>query len=228
MGKILVVDDEEMSHRLIEGALEDLDQVELVFAFDGETALELARATPPDLVISDVSMPAMDGLSLCRQIRRDERLARIPVLLLTARGESLDKYDGFNHGADDYLIKPVDVRELELRVRALLRRRVAASRPAQLAVGQIVLEPGVYTCTIQGHAIRLTDSELAIMKYLLAHAGQVIKSERLLQEALGYPPGGGNPQAVHGHIRNVRAKIQAAGLAEQVLVSSWQGYMLRA
>jgi two-component system OmpR family response regulator len=222
--RILVVDDEEMSHRLISGVVRVLGDIVVDCALDGAEALAMAEATPPDLIISDVSMPDMDGLMLCTRLRESTTLSHIPVLLLTARGEPEDKYEGFMQGADDYMVKPFDVRELQLRVKALLRRKARPAEP--VATSRFTLDEARFQAQACGKQIRLTASEQAILKYMLAVPGKVFKAELLLHEALGYVEGTGSPQVVHNHMRNIRTKLRAAGVDQELLVSSWQGYAL--
>jgi DNA-binding response OmpR family regulator len=218
----LVVDDEEMSHRLIAGVVGVIGNVAVACAMDGAEALAMAEIQPPDLIISDVSMPDMDGLTLCKRLRESSQLAHVPVLLLTARDQPEDKYEGFMQGADDFMVKPFDVRELQLRVKALLRRHMPRSEPP--APAPVRLDEGRFTCEVAGKAIRLTASEMAILRHLVSVPGRIVKAEVLLYEALGYATGTGSPQVVHNHVRNIRGKLRGAAIEHELIVSSWQGY----
>ena len=231
MKKVLVVDDDPSIHRLVSAIIQVIGDVEVESSYDGADALERARREPPDLIVSDVNMPGMDGLALTKAIRETPELGATPVLLLTARAESQDKYDGFLQGADDYLVKPFDATELQFRIKALLRRspRGAAPAPAEggtLAAGALALDVHRYLARAEDHEIRLTGSELAILKHLVAHPDQIVSVEGLLTQALDYPPRLGNPQVIHTHMKNIRAKFRDVGVDPAFLNSSRQGYML--
>jgi two-component system response regulator RpaA len=227
---ILVVDDEEMAHQLVTAVIRVIGDVSVVSAYSAEEALSKAHEQVPDLIISDINMPDMDGLMLVQRLRADAGLSHVPILLLTARGEAQDKYAGFLTGADDYLTKPFDVIELQLRIKALLRRSsVRAGAPAPtgpLALGRLALVPGRYAVQIDGRELRFTASEYAILRHLAEHAAHLVTAEALLQHALGYPAKVGNPQTVHSHMRNIRGKFRKGGIEPDFLTSSWQGYTL--
>lgn len=219
-----------MTHQLVTAVVRVIGDVEVESAYGGEEALRKAEAAAPDLIISDINMPDMDGLMLTRRLREHPRLAGVPILLLTARGEAHDKYEGFLQGADDYMVKPFDVIELQLRIKALLRRAPALAATATpsplLQVGTLTFHPERFTIEVGEAPIRFTASEFALLRVLGEHAGQIIAVETLLRQALDYPAGVGNPQTIHSHIRNLRAKFRKAGVDPVFLTSSWQGYML--
>lgn len=228
--KILVVDDEPMAHQLVSAVLRVLGDIEIQQATTGAEGLAKAQADPPDLIISDINMPDMDGLTLCQRIRETPSLADALVLLLTARGDAQDKYEGFLLGADDYMTKPFDVMELQLRIKALLRRggrERGESRRADgtLQAGPLVLEPARFIARLGDKEVRLTGTELSIMKYFVTHPDSVVSAETLLNQALDYPTGVGNPQVIHTHLKNIRAKFRNAGEELSCLTSSWQGYL---
>jgi len=231
--KVLVVDDDPSIHRLVSAIILVIGDVEVESSFDGADALERARRNPPDLIVSDVNMPGMDGLALTRAIRETPGIDATPVLLLTARSESQDKYDGFLQGADDYLAKPFDATELQFRIKALLRRSprgvIAPAPPAVDAIataGGLTVDAHKYLARSGGQEIRLTASELAILRYLTTHPDQIVSVESLLTQALDYPPRLGNPQVIHTHMKNIRAKFRDASVEPDFLSSSRQGYML--
>jgi DNA-binding response OmpR family regulator len=228
MKKILVVDDDTTIHQLIRAIILIIGDIEVESSYDGREALAKAIAHPPDLIISDVNMPDMDGLSLTQKVRETPPIADTPILLLTARGDTQDKYHGFLHGADDYLVKPFDATELQFRIKALLRRagRGAPVAEAKLAAGPIELNPHKYVAVVSDQEIRLTASEFAILRYLVGHPDQVIAVETLLSEALDYPPRTGNPQVIHTHVKNIRGKLRESGTEPAFLSSSRRGYML--
>ncbi len=233
MKKVLVVDDDPSIHRLVAAIIQVIGDVEVESSYDGVDALERARRDPPDLIVSDVNMPGMDGLALTKAIRDTPELGATPVLLLTARAESQDKYEGFLQGADDYLVKPFDATELQFRIKALLRRspRAVAGQPVgvgdgTLSAGPLTLDVRRYLARSEGQEVRLTGSELAILKHLVGHPDQIVSVEGLLTQALDYPPRLGNPQVIHTHMKNIRAKFRDLGVEPGFLNSSRQGYML--
>lgn len=234
MKKILVVDDDVAIHQLISAIIRVVGDVEVTGAFNGREALEKAQADPPDLIISDVNMPDMDGLQLCQKVRETPDLTDTPILLLTARGDTQDKYHGFLQGADDYIVKPFDATELQFRIKALLRRsgRVPAGVAAPKAetnlitAGPVTLNVHRYLATVEAHEVRLTGSEFAILRYLVEHPDQVLSVDTLLSQALDYPSHVGNPQVIHTHMKNIRSKMRAVGVEPGFLTSSRRGYML--
>lgn len=228
--KILVVDDEPMSHQLVGAVLRVMGDLEVLQAHTGVEGLAKAQAELPDLIITDINMPDMDGLTLCQRIRETPALSDALILLLTARGEAQDKYEGFLLGADDYMTKPFDVMELQLRIKALLRRggrERGETRRADgtLSAGPLTLEPARFLAKVGDKEVRLTGTELAIMKYFVAHPDTVVSAETLLNQALDYPTGVGNPQVIHTHLKNIRAKFRNAEVELSWLTSSWQGYL---
>ena len=208
MARILVVDDDRDVAGTIERTLQRRDH-EVVVAHSGVQALQLIQEQCPDLVVLDIMMPRMDGLEVCERIRTLPNVATVPILFLTARGKIEDKIEGFEAGADDYLTKPFDLRELELRVRALLRRSLPTEAPkAPLEVGLLSLDPRTFRLDVDGNILLLTPVEFELLYYLMKHAGEVISTERLLQEVWEYPPGTGDPNLVRAHIKNIRSKIE--------------------
>ena len=208
MAHILVVDDDRDVAGTIERTLRRRDH-KVVIAYSGAQALQLIQEQCPDLVVLDIMMPRMDGIETCQRIRTLSNVASVPILFLTARSKIEDKIEGFEAGADDYLTKPFDLRELELRVRALLRRSMPAEAPkTPLEVGTLSLDPRTFKLNVNGHILLLTPVEFELLYYLMRHAGEVISTERLLQEVWEYPPGTGDPNLVRAHIKNIRAKIE--------------------
>lgn len=239
MRTVLVVDDDASLHQLITAILQIVGDMRIESAYNGREALERAKEIEPDIIISDINMPDVDGLSLVHQIRETPEIESTPILLLTARADSQDKYQGFLQGADDYIVKPFDPTELQLRVKALLRRspKAVAVGPASAApagkaadgtmqAGPLTLNTHRYLAIAGGHEVKLTASEFAIMRHLVEHPDQVIGVETILSEALHYPPRMGNPQVIHTHIKNIRTKFRGVGVEPAFLTSSRQGYML--
>lgn len=225
--RILAVDDERSILDIIRRRLEP-EGYEVITARDGEEALKVALEWEPDLAILDVIMPKMDGLELCRRMREHPSLSALPVLFLTSRESVEDRIRGFEAGADDYLPKPFDLRELSLRIRALLRRIHRAPEEADvLRVGRLVLNLNTYTVEAGDRQALLTPVEFQLMQHLMKHPGVVFTSERLLKEVWGYPAGAGSTDLVRAHIRNIRAKIEPDP-AEPIYIRtvSRHGYMV--
>ncbi len=210
MALILVVDDDRDVAGTIERTLRRKDH-QVVVAYSGVQALQLIQRQHPDLVVLDIMMPRMDGIEVCQRIRALPNVASVPILFLTAKGKIEDKLEGFEAGADDYLTKPFDLRELELRVKALLRRSLPTEVPeGPLEVGSLSLDPRTFKLNVEDKALLLTPVEFELLYYLMKQAGEVISTERLLQEVWGYPPGTGDPNLVRAHIKNIRAKIESS------------------
>lgn len=206
--RILAVDDERSILDVIRRRLES-EGYEVITARDGEEALKVALAWGPDIAILDVIMPKMDGLELCRRMREQPELAGLPVLFLTSRESVEDRIRGFEAGADDYLPKPFDLRELSLRIRALLRRvRPVPEGTDVLRVGRLALHLNTFILEAGDRQALLTPVEFQLMRHLMMHPGVVFTSERLLKEVWGYPVGAGSTDLVRAHIRNIRAKIE--------------------
>lgn len=210
MHTILVVDDEEPVALSIELSLRRDYQVRV--ANSATDALKIIRRSPPDLIILDIIMPGMDGIQFCNELRKDPLFKSIPILFLTAKGRIEDKIAGLEAGADDYLTKPFDVRELQLRVKAILRRvdetQPAESTPEELRVGDLVLNCQNYQITAGEKTVLLTPVEFDLMYHLMSHPNQVFSGERLLRELWDYPSDTGSPDLVRMHIRNLRLKIE--------------------
>ena len=219
--RILVVDDEETVREMV-GLNLRADGYDVVFAVDGDEALQAARETRPDLVVLDVMLPGKDGFEVCRTLRHE---SHVPILLLSARGEEVDRIIGLELGADDYLTKPFAMRELVARVRAMLRRlRMAqpeheddASPPTPsveeretekvLSVGELVVNVSQHEARVRGESLTLTAKEFALIHYLARHPGIVLSREALLREVWGYdyPI---DTRTVDVHIRWLRQKIE--------------------
>ena len=209
---VLVVDDDEDVAETIERTLHRAGHTVAV-AHRGADALQMARQRHPDLVVLDIMMPGMNGIDVCRHLRANPDLSPTPILFLTARGEIADKIKGFEAGADDYLTKPFDLRELELRVKALLRRtqRDGDERASErIEVGPLVLNCNTFEISTPEQTVLLTPVEFELLQFLMANAGKVFSADQLLQQVWGYPPGTGMPDLVRVHIKNIRDKIEPA------------------
>ncbi len=213
--RILVVDDEKDLVWAVRHSFSD-EGCEVLTAYDGVEALTVARRHRPDLIILDIIMPRLDGLQVCRRLRRDPTLAAVPILFLTERSAIEDRIKGLDGGGDDYLTKPFDLGELKARVRALLRRARSAPEGSPRAEDQgPVLVAGnlalyLHTCQVRvgEKTVQLTPAEFDLLHHLMTHVGEVFSSKQLLQQAWSYPPRTGNPGLVRWHIKNLRAKIE--------------------
>jgi len=205
--RILVVDDEESLVRLITHNLQK-EGYETIEALDGNRAWELINAEKPDLILLDLMLPGKDGLEICR-LMREEKIY-IPVIMLTARDEEIDRILGLEMGADDYVTKPFSVRELMARVKAVLRRRrpePAPSRSETLEVGDLVLNTATYEVFRNGVKIDLTLKELELLEILVRNRNRVLKRGYLLSALWNYNHTG-NTRVLDVHISKLRDKIE--------------------
>jgi DNA-binding response OmpR family regulator len=210
VGKILIVDDEPQVARSVRRVLEDAE-FSVDVANSGQDAIAQMARDRPDLVVLDIIMPDINGIEVCRRIRADPFLARIPVLFLTAKGRPQDIVDGLDAGGDDYCTKPFDVTELPARVRALLRRSPGGpldTASDYITVGNLRLHTTRPEVDIDGRQVQLTAMEQRLLHYLMVHQGQPISTHHLLEDVWEYPPGVGNPKLVHVHMVNLRAKLE--------------------
>jgi DNA-binding response OmpR family regulator len=224
---ILVVDDEDTIREVIRRYLER-DGFAVREAADGYAALDAIRDEPPDLIVLDLMLPGVDGLTLTRQLRTqktaDER-HRLPIIMLTAKGETSDRIRGLDLGADDYLAKPFSPQELVSRVKAVLRR-AGADDAAERAAGQSLefdglrLEPASRTVTRDGEVIPLTTKEFDLLWFFARHPRQVFTRTQLLDHIWGYEFYG-DPSTVTVHIRRLREKIERDPSQPRYLLTVW-------
>jgi len=207
---VYVVDDESDLVWSLEKSLSH-EGYRVVTASNGVEALRLMHRCRPDVAVLDVMMPQMDGIELCRRMRSDSMLSRVPILFLTIKPAIKDKLDGFGSGCDDYLTKPFDLRELKVRVEALLRRSrlPLLEAPAdRLTAGSLSLDLRTFMVTVDGRTELLTPRQFELLYHLMAHPGEVFSSQRLLREVWGHPPGGGDPATVRWHVKKLREKVE--------------------
>lgn len=176
---------------------------------DGKNALEIMAVKKPDLVLLDLMLPGMDGLSVSRAMQKDAALASIPVIILTAKGEEVDRVVGLELGASDYVVKPFSVREVILRIRAVLRRGPPAVDTAILECGQVMMNTSGHTVHLGDRSVDLTVTEFRLLEDLIRHAGVVRSREQLLGSVWGYSFEG-YARTVDTHVRRLRAKLGAA------------------
>lgn len=229
MKKILVVDDEKPISDIISfNLINEGYQVEK--AYDGEKALELFEKVQPDLVILDLMLPKVDGLEVCRQIRKE---SAVPIIMLTAKDSEIDKVLGLELGADDYVTKPFSNRELIARVKANLRRNALQVPETEdeenkdIQVGEIVVHQGAYIASKNGEEIELTHREFELLHYLAKNLGQVMTREHLLETVWGYDYFG-DVRTVDVTIRRLREKIESVpSRPEYLMTRRGVGYFLR-
>ena len=206
--KILVVDDEVAVTELISYNLVKA-HYEVLVAHDGETALDIARESSPDLILLDLMLPKIDGLDVCRELRKT---SQVPIIMITARGEETDKVIGLELGADDYVTKPFSIRELLARIKAVLRRNQSKNNletdsPVLNGPHGLELDEESRTVSIEGSLLNITRLEFDLIQHLMINAGRVLSREQLLSQAWGYDFVGGT-RAVDSAIKRLRAKIR--------------------
>jgi DNA-binding response OmpR family regulator len=205
---VLLVEDERDIADLVRYHVEKAG-MRVVHAADGGTALRLARAELPDVVILDLMLPGLDGLEVCRQLRREAATRRLPIIMLTARGEEVDRVVGLELGADDYVVKPFSPRELIARIRAVLRRSDGpVPEPTGRATGELHVDEARHAVTVGGRPVELTAKEFGLLAALMRADGRVLGREQLLETVWGY----GNAAEIESrtvdvHVRRLRAKL---------------------
>ena len=207
MSRFLIVDDDAEIRDFIKTDLE-MSGFSIDTATDGQMGLNMALKSDYELIILDVMMPKMDGFEVCQNIRKVNK--KVPILLLTAKGAIEDKVNGFNCGADDYLVKPFDIQELLVRVRALLRRNAPAGNTSTnetLSLGEIKLFPESLETSIKGQIIKLTPTEFEILYCLMQYANKAVSLTTLLNEVWGYDEDE-DVRMVRVHVGGLRQKIE--------------------
>ena len=207
--KVLVVDDEKLIVKGIRFSLEQ-DDMEVDAAYDGEEAVAKARENQYDIILLDLMLPKMDGMQVCREIRE---FSDVPIVMLTAKGEDMDKILGLEYGADDYITKPFNILEVKARLKAIIRRTSAKSAPEPqsriLQAGDLVLELEGRRVTIAGKEINLTAKEFDLLELLVSNPNKVYSRENLLSQVWRYEsPDPGDVRTVDVHIRRLREKIE--------------------
>ena len=206
--RILVVDDDPQIVRLVRSYLEQAGYVVFV-AGDGEAALHMLKRERPDLVVLDLMLPKRDGWAVTRWLRAQETLAATPILMLTARVADDDKLLGLELGADDYLTKPFNPREVVARVRAILRRATGAPAPTHvLQIGGLRLDVDAHAVQVDGRPVDLTPTEFALLRALMEAPQHAFTRAELIEKALGYAYEGFE-RTLDSHIKNLRRKVEA-------------------
>jgi two-component system, OmpR family, response regulator RpaA len=245
---VLLVEDDDNVALTVERCLRR-ENYKVTLATSGTQALQVARRRAPDLILLDVTMPGMDGYAVCREIRKDADLERIPIIFLTARTRDEDRISGFQAGADDYINKPFNLEELLLRVRAVLRRTQDSNRNGgkttkaddddlsryQKLAG---FNPERYCLELKGYALDLKTYEITLpskrkvlltpiqfnlLFHMMSHPGEIFSPLRLLDEIWDYPSDAGSPDLVRVHIKNLRSRIEVDPLSP-VFIETIPGY----
>ena len=224
--RILVADDDPNVHQSL-NAYFRREGYQIISAYDGNTALQQAQQSKPDIALLDIMMPGMDGLGVCREIRRDSNL---PIIMLTAKGDEFDKLLGLELGADDYITKPFSPREVVARVKAVLRRMhemKEEDKSAHLVVDNLEIDMNAFTVRLDGELMQCTPKEIEILWTLASNPGMVFSREHLLQSIWGYDFLG-DTRAVDSHIKRIRAKLCAEGNGWDIRTVWGVGYRFEA
>ncbi|MSQ15159.1 MAG: response regulator transcription factor [Dehalococcoidia bacterium] len=227
-GRILVVDDEPVVTEVV-GRYLGLEGFEVATADNGEKALKLAHEWVPDLVVLDLMLPGIDGLEVCRSLRRE---GPVPIVMLTARGEETDRIVGLELGADDYVVKPFSPRELVARIKAVLRRSARESLPpspgSAVHFKDLIINPLTRVVEIRGDQVSLTAKEFDLLYYLASHPGQVFTREQLMDDVWDYTYAA-DASTVTVHVRRLREKIEADPVRPRFIKTVWGvGYKFEA
>ena len=224
--KILIVDDEKLLVKGIKFNLEQ-DGYETETAYDGEEALKLARDKSISLIILDLMLPSIDGLTVCQKIRE---FSSVPIIMLTAKTEDMDKILGLEYGADDYLTKPFNILELKARIKAILRRvtnSAAAASKTSVSAGGIELDYNLRRVKIENRVIELTAKEFDLCDLFVTNPGKVYSRENLLDIVWGYDYPG-DIRTVDVHVRRLREKIEEDAADPKYILTKWGvGYYFR-
>lgn len=223
--KILVVDDEDLLVKGIRFNLQN-DGYEVITGSNGLEAVQLTQSHQPDLIVLDVMMPEMDGLTACARIRE---FSNVPIILLTAKSEDMDKLLGFDQGADDYLTKPFNILELKARIRALLRRanQVNENASTKLSIGSITLDLDARNAYRSGVLVDLTAKEFDVIEFLMRNPNRVYSREALLDTIWVYEYRS-DIRTVDVHIRRIREKLEENPADPQYIMTKWGvGYYFR-
>jgi two-component system KDP operon response regulator KdpE len=221
--RILVADDEPSIRRVLRRAIA-AQGYEVQVAGDGEEALALFRTWSPDLVVTDLAMPGLDGLELCRRLRK---VSAVPVIVLSVKGDERAKVEALNNGADDYVTKPFGMEELLARIRAGLRRasHPPADQAAVLAIGDFVVEQSSRTVKVRGDVVRLTPKEYDLLLYFLNHPGRVL-THRVLLGAIWGGDAVEQSEYLRVFIGQLRKKIELhPAKPEHIVTDPWVGYL---
>ena len=210
--RVLIVEDERDIRDLILLHLQR-DGYQVTTAGSGEDGLLQVKQSPPDLILLDLMLPGMSGLEVCRRLRQEPTTATLPILMLTAKADEVDRVVGLELGADDYVVKPFSPKELVARVRAVLRRSRPGPTPPPLAFGALVVDVGAHQVSVGGEPVTLTPKEFDLLRALAEAQGRVLSREFLLDRVWGYTRSGEiESRTVDVHVRRLRMKLGAEGM----------------
>ncbi len=210
-GRVLIVEDEPDIRDLLAWHLER-EGYQVSRSRTGLEALRQIEMAPPDLVLLDLMLPELDGLEVCRRLRRERATASLPIVMLTAKGEELDRVLGLELGADDYIVKPFSPKEVVARVRAVLRRTRPAPESEPVRVGGLAIDPGAHTAAVDGVPLALTPKEYDLLWALADARGRVLSREFLLDRVWGYRAASEiESRTVDVHVRRLRVKLGPEG-----------------
>ncbi len=222
--RVLIVEDEPDIRELVVHHLKR-EGYQVSVAASGEEALRQVQASPPDLVLLDLMMPAMNGLEVCRRLRQDPVTASLPIVMLTAKGDEVDRVLGLEIGADDYVVKPFSPKELLARVRAVLRRSLPAPGASPTTLGALTIDPGTHTVSVGDEVLALTPKEFDLLRALVEARGRVLSREFLLDRVWGYSRASEiESRTVDVHVRRLRVKLGPEG--RRVLTVKSVGYRM--
>ena len=212
MKRVLIIEDERDLAELLAFNLEK-EGYATTCVLDGKLGLERAGADLPDLILLDLMLPGLLGTEVCKALRKDQRTAHIPIIMITAKGDEIDRVVGFEVGADDYIVKPFSMREVALRVKAVMRRFEHEAQipiPELFSIGDIVIDKQRHTVMSAGLEIELTSTEFKLLLYLAEKKGCVQSREQLLQKVWGYN-NTADTRTVDTHVTRLRGKLGAPG-----------------
>lgn len=225
MNKILIIDDDKAINELIKINLE-LIGYKVIQALDGIKGFALAKQEMPSAIILDVMMPEVDGYTVAQRIRQNESTKNIPILMLTALSQLNDKVKGFDIGIDDYLVKPFEMEELKVRIRALLKRSrqipESIATKELLTIGEVTLIPETYSVKINNKEAKLTPIEFDIFNLLFQNHGNMVSSAKLLSDIWGYSPDD-EIETIRVHIRHLRTKIDKIAEGKKYIETIYGG-----
>jgi DNA-binding response OmpR family regulator len=222
--RVLIVEDEPDIRALLAFHLER-EGFQVSRCGTGAEAVRQVRVSPPDLLLLDLMLPEMNGLDVCRRLRQDPATASLPIVMLTAKGEEVDRVLGLELGADDYIVKPFSPKEMVARVRAVLRRARPAEGSAPLAVGDLTIDPARRTARVGNAQVTLTLKEFDLLRALAEARGRVLSREFLLDRVWGYAAAGEiESRTVDVHVRRLRVKLGDEG--RRIVTVKGVGYRL--
>lgn len=217
--RILVVDDERVVTEVVERYL-SIENFEITLASDGTEALRIAQEWAPDLIVLDLMLPGVDGLEVCRRIRKE---SEVPIIMLTAKGEEADRIVGLEIGADDYVVKPFSPRELVARIKSVLRRTAAGpvqSMGGTLRFGGCTINPQTRVMSSNDREVQLTSKEFDLLFFLASHSGQVFTREQLMDQVWDFTYAG-DLSTVTVHIRRLREKVEPDPVKPKYIKTVW-------